>query len=271
VAGIRYLAAGWSEGFHGKMNASCSLLLLFTIFTIIVCQINSVVILNKIIDIIMPAWFLAILVMSQHRSVFLAGAAGFLLMLIIYMTRIIVLSKMVMASMVLLAVLGITVMSIPQFERKLIRNLSGIINPHADGDASWRMMGWQQQLDRVVSNNQWLFGEGLGGYYQWRYRVTKITASPHNGYVQLVLKFGLFGLCVYVFLAGKFFLVTLKARSKLSPGPMRAYVEMGILNFGAAHAYFLGYGIDLSVLIFVALAMVAVQLQEVSWRGLRTI
>ena len=47
---------------------------------------------------------------------------------------------------------------------------------------------------------------------------------------------------------------------------MGAYVEMGILNFGAVHAYFMGYGINLSSLIFVALAMVAVQLREVSWR-----
>jgi hypothetical protein len=82
----------------------------------------------------------------------------------------------------------------------------------------------------------------------------------------MVLKFGLFGMGVYVLLAGRFFLVALKARSRLSLGPMRAYIEMGIINFGAAHAYFMGYAIDTCLLIFVGLAMVAVQLQEVSWR-----
>jgi hypothetical protein len=48
-------------------------------------------------------------------------------------------------------------------------------------------------------------------------------------------------------------------------------MEIGILNFGAAHGYFLGYGIDMSVLIFVAIAMVAVQLQEGSWKVARTV
>jgi O-antigen ligase len=133
------------------------------------------------------------------------------------------------------------------------------------------MMGWQQQLDRIRRNNQWLFGEGLGGYYHWRSKIGQVYATPHNGYVQMVLKLGLFGLCVYALLVGKFFLVTLKARSKLSPGLMRAYMEIGIVNFGAAHAYFLGYGINMSVLIFVAIAMVAVQLQEVSWKVARTV
>jgi hypothetical protein len=87
----------------------------------------------------------------------------------------------------------------------------------------------------------------------------------------MVMKFGLFGFCIYALLVGKFFLATLKARGKLSPGPRRACMEMGIVNFGAAHVYLMGYGIELSMLIFVALAMVAAQLPEVSWRGTRTV
>ena len=121
------------------------------------------------------------------------------------------------------------------------------------------------QLDRLKRENHWLFGEGMGGYHRGFWKEKNATA-PHNGYLQMVLKFGLFGLGVYALLVGKFFLATLKARSTLSPGPRRAYVDMGILNFGAAHAYFMGYGIDLSILIFVGLVMVAVQLQEMSWR-----
>src|SRR5262249_57811728 len=114
-----------------------------------------------------------------------------------------------------------------------------------------------------------LFGEGFGGYYYWRDPDLgdAVTVVPHNAYVQMILKLGLFGLCIYVLLVGQFFWAALKAKSKLSPGPRRAYVEMGLLNFGAAHAYFMGYGMDMSSLIFVALAMVAAQLPEMSWRG----
>jgi O-antigen ligase len=269
MVGLLYLATGRSENFKTEMHSAASLLLLLITFSIIVCRINSMVLINKFTDALIPIWFLAILVLSQHRSVFLTGAFGLTLMFILYINRIIILSKIVMTLTVMLAVLGMVIISAPRFEAKLTTSLMGIVNPQADGTASWRMKGWQLHFDRVVRNNQWLFGEGLGGYYGWRGKDR--APSPHNGYMQMFLKFGLFGLCVYALLAGKFFLATLKARSKLSPGPRRAYVEMGIINFGAAHGYLMGYGIEMSVLIFVALAMVAVQLQEVSWRVPRTI
>jgi hypothetical protein len=74
------------------------------------------------------------------------------------------------------------------------------------------------------------------------------------------MKIGLFGLAVYGLLVYKFFRLTLAARKRLSPGPLRAYVEMGIVNFGAAHAYMVGYSIHPIVLIFYALGMGAVRL-----------
>jgi O-antigen ligase len=191
-------------------------------------------------------------------------------MFALYINRVIVFSKMVMASMVMLAVIGVIIISTPKLEQALTKSLKGIVTPYEDETASWRIDGWQQQLDRLVRNNMWLFGEGLGNYY-WLDKSHLWGVAPHNGYLQMVMKFGLFGLCIYALLAGKFFLATLKARGKLSLGPRRAYVEIGIINFGAAHAYLMGYGIEMSMLIFVALAMVAAQLPEVSWRGPRTV
>jgi O-antigen ligase len=228
------------------------------------------VLIKRIIDTVMLVLFLSIIVITQHRSVFLAGAAGLTCMFALYINRVIVFSKMVMASMVMLAVIGVIIISTPKFEQALTKSLKGIVTPYEDETASWRIDGWQQQLDRLVRNNMWLFGEGLGNYY-WLDKSGLWGVAPHNGYLQVVIKFGLFGLCIYALLAGKFFLATLKARGKLSLGPRRAYVEIGIINFGAAHAYLMGYGIEMSMLIFVALAMVAAQLPEVSWRGPRTV
>jgi O-antigen ligase len=227
------------------------------------------ILIKKTIDTIMLVWFLAIIVMARHRSVFLAGVAGLMLLFILYTNKVIILLKILIASIVILAVLVIVTMSSPRFEAIITKALSGITNPHKDRNASWRMQFWQELLDRLERKNLWLFGEGLGGYYQWH--KNENASAPHNGYVQMVSKFGLFGLGVYALLVGKFFLATLMARSKLSPGPRRAYVEMGIINFGAAHAYLTGYSIEMSMLIFVALAMIAVQLHEVSWRVPRTV
>jgi hypothetical protein len=81
----------------------------------------------------------------------------------------------------------------------------------------------------------------------------------------MLLKFGLMGLIVYGLVAYSFFRTTLLVREKLPRGAMRAYVEIGIVNFGAAHAYMIGYGFSLIMLIYFALAMSAVSLQRDYW------
>ena len=87
-------------------------------------------------------------------------------------------------------------------------------------------------------------------------------ASPHNAYVQLALKLGLFGLAIYGLLAFEFFRRAAVFRKRLSPGPMKAYLDMGILNFGAAHAYMLGYGFVPVMLVFFAVTVCAIKLSE---------
>jgi O-antigen ligase len=251
------------------LNAQGNLLLLFVMFSIVVYHINSNVLIKKSIDAIILVLFISIIVITQHRSVFLAGAAGLICMSALYINRVVVFSKIVMASLVMLAVLSIIIIRTPKLEQALTKSLKGIVTPYEDDTASWRIDGWQQQLDRLVRNKMWLFGEGLGNYY-WLDKSRLWGVAPHNGYLQVVMKFGLVGLCIYALLVGKFFLATLKARGKLAPGLRRAYVEMGIINFGAAHAYLIGYGIEMSMLLFVALAMMAAQLPQVSWRGPRT-
>ena len=91
------------------------LLLLFAMFSIIVCHINSMVIIKKIIDTVVLVLFLSIIVITQHRSVFLAGAAGLVCMFALYINRVMVFSKMIMASMVMLAVIGVIIIKCPQF------------------------------------------------------------------------------------------------------------------------------------------------------------
>ncbi len=48
----------------------------------------------------------------------------------------------------------------------------------------------------------------------------------------------------------------------LPPGPMRGYLEMSLLNVGAAHAYMTGYDFSLIILTFYAVGMTAVKLLE---------
>ena len=78
----------------------------------------------------------------------------------------------------------------------------------------------------------------------------------------MALKLGLFGLAIYSLLAFEFFRRARVVRKRLPPGPMKAYLDIGILNFGAGHAYMLGYGIDPVMLVFFAVAVCAIKLSE---------
>jgi hypothetical protein len=76
----------------------------------------------------------------------------------------------------------------------------------------------------------------------------------------MALKLGVFGLAIYSLLAFEFFRRAAVFRKTLSPGPMKAYLDMGILNFGAGHGYMLGYGIAPVMLVFFAVAVCAIEL-----------
>jgi len=78
----------------------------------------------------------------------------------------------------------------------------------------------------------------------------------------MVLKFGLFGLLIYGILAFKFFHRMLLYKRSLAPGPMRIYMELGIITFGATQAYLFGYGLEPISLIFFSIALVAAELSK---------
>jgi O-antigen ligase len=148
----------------------------------------------------------------------------------------------------------------PQARLRLAEKFSGITDPYDDKNASWRIRGWETQLAIVKQNL--FFGEGVGNYYGGLF----MEGNPHNAYVQMTLKFGLFGLILYSLLVIQFFRKTLRVRRKLGPGPMKAYIELGILTFGATHAYMLGYGIDPFALVFFGVGTCAVSLSQQAFR-----
>ena len=126
---------------------------------------------------------------------------------------------------------------------------------------SWRIEGWQFHLDRVSRDGNLLFGEGLGTYYG-RDQYGEIRPTPHSAYIELILKFGLFGLTLYGLLVFKFIRNALAVRKTLGTGPMRAWLEASILTFGAAHAYCSGYSFEPIMLMFLAVGNSAQRLSR---------
>ena len=89
-----------------------------------------------------------------------------------------------------------------------------------------------------------------------------LVPSPHSAYVEIMLKFGLLGLALYGLLVFRFLRSALVARKTLAGGPMKVWLETGILSFVAAHAYCSGYSFDTIMLIFFAVGNSALRLCE---------
>jgi hypothetical protein len=254
LIGLYSILRGQWEG-HG-LSAESVQILSCVLFSILISYVNGMVITNRIFDSIMVVLFLSIVVKAMHRSVFMETALGLCIFIMLYKNHMLMLLKAGVITIIMFAMLGIGILSVPKLEKGFavfIRPINGIIDPHSDATASWRIKRWSIHLEKVTKANKLLFGEGLGGYYVGEKKGD--LSEPHNAYEQMVIKFGFFGLLIYGLLVYKFFRHTFAVRKRLSPGPLRAYVDMGIVNVGAAHAYMIGYGINLIVLIFYALGM----------------
>ncbi len=254
-----------SKSVYKIVNAEGCLILILAALSILLFHMNGIVVTNRIIDAVMLVLFPTIVLISRHRSVWLAGAFGFFLLLGLHRERVLSFARVGMASILIFGLLVTAVIVTPEFGSSLKRSFRGIIDPYSDNTASWRIRGWQQQIGRIVRTKKALLGEGIGGYYSWRDRGTEVKVSPHNAYVQLFLKFGFTGLTIYGFLVFKFFRETIRVRNKLPPSHMKAYMETGMVNVGAAHAYMMAYDFSLIMLIFIGLAMSAAKLQWDSW------
>ena len=210
--------------------------------------------------------FLPLVIIPHHRTVFLAAIIGLFLLFELHRRKVLFVIKAGVTSAILFAVICVAFIMAPKFEHIFMNALAGIADPHSDNTASWRMEGWQKQL-AALSERQLLLGKGVGSYFNWdqgnwQYSSQRVKVGPHNAYVEIVLKFGLLGLAIYVLLAFSFFRRMLVARKKLPPGPARAYIEMSLVTFGAAHACMTGYGFSLLIFIFYAIGITAVRLLQ---------
>jgi O-antigen ligase len=243
-------------------SAESGIMIALAAFAMIIHRFYRVVVFHPKMDRVLLFLFAALAIGLGHRSVWLAIGFGLVLVLWLYFARPVFVVKCVAVALWLLMAAGSALVYFPQVGARLGAGFAGIKDPYSDVTASWRIEGWTAQLEELQKSGSVLFGNGLGSYYRWQFGTVTVKATPHNAYVQLMLKFGLFGLIIYALLAFHFFRRLLAVRKKLAPGPMRAYIEIGILSVGAFHAYMLGYDFHLIPLIYFGVAMTAAKLLE---------
>jgi O-antigen ligase len=250
------------------LDSGATLFVALVALGILVQRIYGVVIVNPVVDKTLLWLFFIIVLGSGQRSVWLGFGVGLILTFCLYIRRLVLVSKIFMLAIVMVMGLATAMIVFPQAGARIVEKFGGVVDPYSDATASWRIENWQANWNTVKENI--LFGDGLGSYYSWKIRGkwdTKIM--PHNGYLQMMLKFGLFGLIIYLLLVVQFFRRTLRLRKKLEAGAMKAYVDMGILTFAATHAFILGYAIEPISLVFVGIAITAATLSQYSVQASR--
>jgi len=251
---------------HGTIlrviNSECTLIIAFAAFAMLIYRLYRIVVFHPVVDRLLLFLFAALTIGSGQRSVWLAVGLGSLLLLLLHSSRRTLMAKILVVAVAFVAVLGTAFVYLPKVGNRLGEKFAGILNPSSDPTASWRIEGWDYQLERLKNSRRLLFGQGFGGYYFWEFDGQLLRVSPHNAYIQIVLKLGVFGLVIYSLLAIEFFRKSLISRKRIPPGPMKAYLDIGILNFGAGHAYMLGYGIVPLMPVFFAVAVCVIKLSE---------
>jgi O-antigen ligase len=259
IAAVALYRAAMQHTIVRVLTSEPTLILAFAAFSLLLLRINKVTLINPHADTALLSLFSLLAVGSGQRSVWLSVGLGSMVLLWLYRHRAVFVLKAVMVAGAILVAIAASLVVFPQAGAKLTEKFAGIVDPYSDKTASWRIRGWETQLQTLAEVNPFL-GEGLGGYYSWKMGSYEVNNFPHNAYVQMLLKFGLVGLLLYVLLIVDFFRKALSIRRKFSHGPMRACLEIGIVCFGAAHGYLLGYGFEPITLVFFAMAFSAINL-----------
>jgi O-antigen ligase len=245
------------------VDSEASLIVALAAFAMLIHRFHGLVVFHPKMDRVLLFLFAVLAIGCGHRSVWLAIGFGLMLVLWLHISRPSFVVKCVAVALWLLMAAASALVYFPKVAANLGEKFEGIMDPYSDSTASWRIEGWQYQLGQLQDSGRLLFGEGLGGYYSWQFQGgEKINYSPHNAYVQMTLKFGLFGLAIYVLLVFQLFRKVLIYRKRLPSGPIRTYLDIGLLSFGAGHGYMLGYNIVPVIWFFFAVAVSAIKLSD---------
>jgi O-antigen ligase len=116
-----------------------------------------------------------------------------------------------------------------------------IINPTSDRTASFRLLSWSIYFSRFLEVP--ISGEGFGA--MWSAFIPgfgTIIASPHNLYIQLLVKTGLVGALIYIIAVVKY--IQRLYRDNRKKMFMDAIFGSAFVIFVASHAYYLVYSLE---------------------------
>lgn len=192
------------------ISASQTVLVVFALIAVLLSYVIGVWKKRHLLAYLTMGSLAVIIVVTQHRSVWLAAAMGLaavgsLAMMCFVWKKLPVQTIFMLNAVPVLLILGALAAGVLRgnIYEHVLQSASFVEDPTQDPTGAWRLTGWQQEMKKAMQHP--LFGEGFGGYSQWFDGYKWLRVWVHNGYIMYFSKLGavgmllLLGLIVYWF------------------------------------------------------------------------
>jgi O-antigen ligase len=249
---------GWGVGPESRFfHASISLGLVIGLISLFIGKKYKLVYIHTIIVWIISIPILALILIDSHRSVWVAGVIGLIILFLLKEIQIQSLIRYfyVFFFIILIVIMVASLTGLDVFNYVVYR-ANEIFAPHqvTGGTAAWRLNQWNIAL--LSFKNSPIQGIGFGGYWE-------TGVSPHSLYVQTLVKLGLVGMVLYAVIVFVLFLqmwhwIKINRNKNF---PEISIVVVGLTTLFIGHAFYTVYAFEYYVWMFVGLAM-----SVVSWK-----
>ncbi|MGV7222801.1 MAG: O-antigen ligase family protein [Nitrospinales bacterium] len=129
---------------------------------------------------------------------------------------------------------------------------------------SWRVAKWKIQVQRFYTSP--VAGLGFGAYWGISGLDGDVGISPHNLYIQILVKLGIIGIALYMMIIVSIFRNIRKGIKilKQRKDPEVAILITGVIVLLASHTFYIVYSLEDYSLIFIGLS-IAVLRSKVTW------
>ncbi len=258
----------WSIGPDSRFfSSSISLGLLYGLLALGLAKKYRIIKINQILY-----WFVVVaaglmIIIDSHRSVWLATfATGGTLFCIkeIYYNKRMNHTLLTIFSIVIILTLTNQIL-ILKAKTNIVDYITGRasdlvkLDESYNNTASWRVAQWKGQMSNFYASP--IIGEGFGSYWGLSGVRGDLGVSPHNLYIQTLVKLGIIGMLLYVIIIFKMFIRFKRIITKYN---FKNDSEMPILILGmvvliAAHVFYIAYSFEYYSLLFIGLGVACLQ------------
>jgi hypothetical protein len=140
----------------------------------------------------------AVVVILQHRSVWVVGIVAFLMILQFEKDRAPVITMTLIIACVVMAAWTFLDLGRSTLGEALLQSTNAAITPDEQNTFLWRYNQWSMyyQGDYLSGVREWMIGKPFGAPYGSMFGLSEV--SPHNWYVSIMLRMGVLGIATIV-------------------------------------------------------------------------